>query len=243
VLLSPLERIGCKNIFVIPGHENKMLHKKIPPRFIPVIFLLITIATYGLLIPWLGFYWDDWVFAWLLHSFGPQEFIPAFAPFRPLLGPIFTTTTGILGGNPFIWQITGIITRFLIAISAWWAFGKIWPQNKWQNLLVVLLVVVFPGYGQQWVTLTHVNQEMIPLTFYLLSLGLTAHSIQQPLKRWILPLALVSTFLGLCTTEYFIGLELVRGLIIFYLSSQPNFLMRMLDTLKKMELVSGTMAG
>jgi len=139
-------------------------------------------------------------------------------------------TTAAFGGNPIIWQIVGILTRFLIAFSAWWAFCQVWPQNRQQILYVVLLIIVFPGYGQQWVALTHVNQEMIPLIFYLLSIGMTAYSIRQPQNKWAKPLALVFAFLGLFPTEYFIGFELIRGLIIFYLIKGETFFARIKKT-------------
>ena len=48
-------------------------------RSIPLLFLLVTIVTYGLLLPFTGFYWDDWPFAWMAKYLGSQEFIPGAA--------------------------------------------------------------------------------------------------------------------------------------------------------------------
>ena len=37
-------------------------------------WLLVCLLGYGLLIPWLGFYWDDWRPAvWVAHSLGPAR--------------------------------------------------------------------------------------------------------------------------------------------------------------------------
>jgi len=55
------------------------------PKYIPVLFAVLTVVTYGLLLPFMGFYWDDWPFAWIQNFLGPREFIPAFEPFRPFL--------------------------------------------------------------------------------------------------------------------------------------------------------------
>ena len=52
-------------------------------RSIPLLFLIVTLAAYGLLLPLTGFYWDDWPFAWIAKFLGPQEFFPAFASVRP----------------------------------------------------------------------------------------------------------------------------------------------------------------
>ena len=87
-------------------------------RSIPLLFLLVTILAYGLLLPLIGFYWDDWPFAWMAKFLGPQEFIPAFAGVRPFLGPIFFVTTSLLPPVPLYWQIFALLIRFLAALSA-----------------------------------------------------------------------------------------------------------------------------
>jgi len=66
-----------------------------PSKGIPLAIFLLTLLTYGTMLPWTGFYWDDWPFAWIAEFLGPAEFIPAFAPFRPFLGPIFFGTTSL----------------------------------------------------------------------------------------------------------------------------------------------------
>lgn len=207
---------------------------KISPRWIPVLLSLLILGAYGLLIFRPGLYWDDWTFAWLSHFFGPTEFIPAFSTFRPFLGPIFTVTTAIFGTSPQTWQIIGLATRLLFSISAWWTFSIVWPNEKRQILSVVMLMAVFPGYGQQWVALTHVNQEWIPLISYVLSLGLTAWVLRNPSKEIMgTLLALVFMFVGLFSTEYFFGLEIFRGFIIFVMLPRDRFSASFVRTLKR----------
>ncbi len=138
----------------------------------------VTVLAYGLLLPMTGFYWDDWPFAWMRQFLGPGEFIPAFRGFRPFLGPIFFLTTSVLPPNPLLWQVFGLIIRFLSALAAWFALSNIWPGHKRQALMATALFLVFPGYSQQWVALTHVNQEWIPFIFYLLSFGFTARALR-----------------------------------------------------------------
>lgn len=62
---------------------------------------MLVVLAYGLLIPWMGFYWDDWPFAWFLKFLGPAEFIEMFRPFRPFLGPIFSSNHRPLWGRRF----------------------------------------------------------------------------------------------------------------------------------------------
>jgi hypothetical protein len=209
---------------------------KFPRLNEPTLLLIITIHAYGLLIPFTGFYWDDWPFAWIAHFLGPAEFNPAFAPFRPFLGPIFQLTTSLLPSNPLLWQTFGVLVRFITGLSAWFALNGIWPSSKRETLTTSLLFLVFPGYSQQWVAFTHINQELIPLIFYLLSFGLTARALRDP--RRFLPLTLAALALHVCgvfPTEYFFGLEVFRFFFVWVIISErvTGFRPRLIETFKR----------
>lgn len=178
---------------------------------IPGMILLLVLLAYGLLTPWLGFYWDDWPFAWFLRFFGSSEFIEVFRPFRPFLGPIFVVTTALFGGDPFTWQLVGLAIRFFLSLELWLVLRLIWPSQKWNLMWVVFLFTVYPGYQQQWISLTHVNQELIPLLWLVASFGATAWAFRnERYKKSLTTLALVLQALGLFSTEYFFGLEILR---------------------------------
>jgi hypothetical protein len=147
-------------------------------RSIPLLFLIVTVVAYGLLLPFTGFYWDDWPFAWIAKFLGPQEFFPAFATVRPFLAPIFFVTTSLIPLEPIYWQLFALLIRFISGLSAWFALNQIWPHHKRQTLVASLLFLVFPGYSQHWVALTHINQEWIPFIFYLLSFGFTVRALR-----------------------------------------------------------------
>ncbi len=227
-------------------------------RNIPLLFLLLTIAAYGLLLPLTGFYWDDWPFAWIAKFLGPQEFIPAFGGVRPFLGPIFFVTTSLLPPVPLYWQIFALVIRFIAVLSAWFALNQIWPGHRRQTLVASMLFLVFPGYSQHWVAFTHINQEWIPFIFYLLSFGFTARALRtslalsggmarfhleveeqsakQPLattKDTILALLLLVA--GVFPTEYFLTIEPMRFLIIWVIVSEGvhGFGRRVVETLKR----------
>jgi hypothetical protein len=85
---------------------------------IPFAFAIITLLAYGLLLPFTGFYWDDWPFAWTAKFLEPHEFIPGLASFRPFLGPIFLATTSLIPPVPQYWQIFALVIRFIIGLSA-----------------------------------------------------------------------------------------------------------------------------
>jgi hypothetical protein len=211
-----------------------MLKRRFSPKSVPVALFLLTLLTYGLMLPWTGFYWDDWPFAWIEKFLGSAEFIPAFAPFRPFLAPIFFGTTSLLPPNPLVWQSLALVMRFALAWSAWWTFKTIWPNARWQTLTAALFFLVFPAYSQHWVAYTHINQEWIPFLFYLLSFGFTAKALREPDKfnRYTI-LALFFLVLGVFPTEYFATQEPLRFLFIYALIAEQWSLKTFLPTFKR----------
>jgi hypothetical protein len=206
------------------------------PKWIPLFFALITVIAYGLLLPFTGFYWDDWPFAWAAKFLGPSQFIPSFAGFRPFLGPIFFITTSLIPSNPILWQIFALTIRFVATLSAWFALNQIWPRYKFQTLMASLLFLVFPGFSQHWVAFTHINQEWIPFIFYLLSFGFTARALHDPKKKTINSIiALLMLIVGIFPTEYFIGLEPLRFLFIWVIIAEETkgFRSRFVQTMKR----------
>jgi hypothetical protein len=206
------------NVVQIKKFLNNFQNDKL---VIPAMLLLLVLLAYGLLTPWLGFYWDDWPFAWLLHFFGSTEFIEAFRAYRPFLGPIFAVTTALFGGEPFTWQLVGLAVRFLLSLELWFVLRAIWPSQKWNVIWVVLLFTVYPGYQQQWVSLTHVNQELIPLLWLIASFGVSAWALRnERYRKSMTVIALVLQALGLFSTEYFFGLEILRFFFLMVIISE-----------------------
>ena len=209
---------------------------RLSAKSIPLAFGITALLAYGLLLPFTGFYWDDWPFAWIAKFLGPAEFIPAFRGFRPFLGPIFFVTTSLIPPNPLLWQLLALVIRFISGLAAWFALNQVWPNYKRQTLVVSLLFLVFPGYSQHWVALTHINQEWIPFVFYLLSFGFTARSLRNPGKSLANTLfALLLFIAGVFPTEYFAGLEQLGFLFISVLvCAEANRLWpRFIESLKR----------
>ncbi len=191
-------------------------------RSIPVALFIICVISYGLLIPWLGFYWDDWPYSWFAHILGPLGFVKAFANDRPFLSVIYMITTSLFGNTPLPWQIFGVLTRFLSAYTLWWSLRKVWPKYERQVAAVVFLFAVYPGFGQQWISVIY-SQVFIVLSAFFFSIGLNIVADQKP--RWYWPLtllALICSAFSLFTTEYFFGLELLRPMLLWIVAGEKE---------------------
>ncbi|MFN8413158.1 MAG: hypothetical protein U0Z26_12295 [Anaerolineales bacterium] len=209
-----------------------MTSSRLTPKTSILIFALVTLASYGLLVPFTGFYWDDWPFAWIAKFLGPAEFIPAFMPFRPFLGPIFYLTTSLIPPYPIYWQIFAVVIRFLMGLSLWWSLKQVWPEKPRLIFIATLLFIAFPGYSQHWVALTHINQELIPFIFYILSFGFTFKALRAEKPFTYTVIAILLQICGIYPTEYFFPLESLRFLLLFFFYFEGNIFNRFLSTLK-----------
>lgn len=181
-----------------------------------IILSVLGIIGYGIISIWCGFYYDDWPFAWIAHRLGPTEFIEAFKPYRPFLGPIFLITTSVLNEVPLLWHFFNLIIRILLSISTYWSLKKIWPDHQRSIFWISIFFLVNPGFNQQWVSMTHSNQAFIPHLAQIISFGLMIFIIKKPKSHFFLKLsALIFTFIGIFSTEYFLSLELLRPLLIW----------------------------
>jgi hypothetical protein len=118
-------------------------------------------------------------------------------------------TTSTLGTNPLYWQILALVLRVLISIASYWTLNLILPRQKFTTLTASLLLLVFPGYSQHFVALTHINQELLALFFYIVSFGFTAQALHTKKTVYVI-YAIVFQVLGIFPTEYFFTTEALR---------------------------------
>lgn len=225
-----LSKAGYNQKHVQIRSMNKIRFKS---ASIPFALLFFCMISFGLLIPWLGFYWDDWPAIWYLHVFGPSGFSNVFAVDRPLLGWLFMITTPIFGTSALAWQFFGIITRWLSVLAFWWFLRGLWPSNPFQTAWAALLFAVYPGFKQQFISVTYSHIWILEAVF-LLSFGTMTWAFQRRHLFW--PLMVSSWIMSaysLFSVEYFFGLELIRPIILWLLISESvrGFLPRLKRTL------------
>ena len=185
----------------------------------PWVLLLIAGLTYGLLIRNLGLYWDDFPYTWFGHVVGTTQYQKVFYDERPLLSILYNITAPIFGESILSWQIFAIIMRWLSALCVGWIVRLIWPDKKEAAFVVSLLFLVYPGFGQQWVS-TIYSRVFILLCFFLLSLGFMIKSLRTPRKYFVfLGISLVFGAISLLGSEYFFGLEFSRPVILWLIIS------------------------
>ena len=113
------------------------------------------------------------------------------------------------------WQSFGLLTRWLSCITLWLVLRGLWPEKTIHATWIVFLYLVYPGFNQQFISVTY-SHVFIVLTTFWLSMGAMIWAIRKPEYFW--PLTISSLLLSaysLFTVEYFFGLELIRPVVIW----------------------------
>ncbi len=188
----------------------------------PLIVLFVAaVFAYALLIPQLGFYWDDLPMSWIRYQLGAAAMTRYFSTNRPVWALLYQITTHVLPYKPIYWQIFALFWRWLGAATLWAIAKRLFPQRQQLALTLSLLFLLYPGFNQQWASYLY-SHFFIVLFFFLFS-------IYWMLRGKTIP-ALIFSALNLWMMEYFFVLELIRPLIIWTALQEDLLSKRSLQT-------------
>jgi len=192
-------------------------------RINPVLALLITaIFAYGLMLPSLGFYWDDLPMSWIRYQLGPEAMTRYFSSNRPVWGMLYQITTRVLPHIPIYWQVFALLLRALTGILVWAVVRRIWRDRETFALTVAFFFLLYAGFNQQWGSYLY-SHFFIVINFFLASFYFNLRALDDPRRaRLFTILALVFSALNLWMMEYFFFAELVRPFILFFAFQSRN---------------------
>lgn len=185
--------------------------------------MIVCVLSFGLLIPVLGFYWDDWPAIMTIRLQGVDGFWDFYRGERPFSAWTFILFAPLLGTNQLWWHIFTLFLRWLTVFGVWWSMCSLWPKRKHEATWIALLFAIYPVFLQQPVAVAF-SQHWISFALYFFSLGAMIQSIREKRWYWLLTLlALVMSGLHMMTMEYFIGLELLRPVVLWIISSEKSY--------------------
>src|SRR6266498_1765883 len=189
-----------------------MFWTKIKNTLWPEIFVLAAVS--GLIylprLQELTYNKDDWYFLYDGLVNGSKVFREIALHTRPLRGPLYEFYFSLFGLNPFPYHLTLYLTRLLGGIGALWLFTLLWPKQRFSNLILSILFLIFPGF-LWWVSGFEFQPYVLSVSLEVISFALTLKAIKETsvVKRVIWTLS--SILLGwvyLALVEYAIGMEL-----------------------------------
>ena len=199
-----------------------------------LILLVVAFLAYGLLMPQLGFYWDDLPITWIRYQMGPDALTDYFSTNRPVWGVLHRLTTSVIPQVPFYWQIFALICRWMGAVVVFAIVEKLLKDKPRSALGIAMLFLVYPGFNQHWSAYLY-SHFYIVLFFFLMSLLSMLLAMENPKRFWAWTAAgMTFSALNLWMMEYYYVLELVRvGVILTALRDEPLTLReRLLRALK-----------
>ena len=194
---------------------------------IALIFLTVVI-TYGLSIPKLGYYYDDWYVLWSGSARGAASLIPLFSTDRPYMGVIYSFLYRLLGNQLILWQLYALLWRFIGALAFFWIVRLVWPKQRYLSTLMAVLFVVYPGFLSQPDANTKQNQ-LFGFGTALLSIAFMLQALKAKSRTASLLCSLISIILTanyLLIYEYMIGLEGMRLVLLGFSLFQSGFIER-----------------
>lgn len=183
----------------------------------PLVIFILAVVSYGLLIPWMGFFWDDFPVAWTADKLGSAELERYFSFDRPLLSWLYRLSVPLLGAQvPWHWHIFAVITRFTATLSFYGLVRSVWSKYLHLAVWAGLFFLVYPGFRQQWISIIYGHFFLI-LTGLMVSFYLNIKTVRQ--KSWFNMLysmvALLLSLQNLLFMDYFFFLELIRPMLIW----------------------------
>ena len=184
-------------------------------RAIPLVLLFITVIAFGLLIPWLGFYWDDWPVIYLTQTQGTSGFWEFYQYDRPFSAWTYILFAPLLETTPFAWHVFTLLLRWLTAVFLWASLRQIWPNKSHQVFWVALLFAVSPIFTQQSVAVAY-SQHWLSYLLFFCSIYLMLRAVGDSRNFYVFTvLAVIASLVQMLTMEYFLGLELLRPVILW----------------------------
>lgn len=194
--------------------QIKIRYDSHPDIFNLAFIFLLALLCYGLLIPFLGFYWDDLPYLYQLSAFGPGGFPEYVASDRPFSAWIFMLTTWLFSFEPIGYHLLAFILRFCASVLFYAILKQLWPENSIFRLFSTAIFTVYPGFLQQPIALIY-NHHLSVLCLFLGSIFLMLKfALSEVKKPHVFVFSLLMAF-HMFSIENFALLELVRPILLW----------------------------
>src|ERR1051325_11481630 len=185
--------------------------------FLAILLVLLTTAiTYGVSIPSLGYYYDDWYLLWSGQARGAESIVSLFSTDRPFMGVVYSYDYRLLGDSILNWHLYALLWRFICGLAFFWILRLVWPKQKYITTLMAILFIVYPGFLSQPDANTKQN-HLFGFGSGLLSIAFMLQALKANSRVWKMLYSLISIALTanyLFIYEYMIGLEGMRLILL-----------------------------
>ena len=142
---------------------------------------------------------------------------------RPFATFIYLIGFNIIGYKPLHWHILALLLRGITVIFIWKSFCEIWPTYKREATWAAFLFAVYPLFKLQPLALIY-TIHWTGFLLYSVSIWSMIRSVRKPTNYWTFTLlSLGTSILHMFVIEYFVGIELIRPVILWVLINEKEF--------------------
>ena len=200
-------------------NKKNIINELLCGKWFPLLLIMVMACAYVIQLPQIGFYIDDWVIV-SAYDQGGESGVMAYGinDSRPFYTLVFSKLFSLFGTGVLTWQLFSLFCRFGAALSSFFLLRCIWPEHKLIAALVSLLFSVSPYYRHQPIP---VSYFMIMFSHFLIMLSFlcTVRALQTEkpaLKLFLFLISYITSLVQLACIEYYLSLEVVRLLIIYF---------------------------
>ena len=181
----------------------------------PIALLALCYLAYGVLIPKLGFYGEDWPVIASLRLPGAGAFWRFSGGESLLTGWIYTLFGLLFGTHKLLWHLWALFLRWAAVLSMGWNLRLLWPAQKNEVTWIAILFAIYPAFTQQPLAVAN-SPLWLAFCLYFLSMNCMLLSIRKPTRALPLTgLGLILAIAHLSLVKYFIALELLRPIFLW----------------------------
>ena len=184
----------------------------------PVLLFILAIISYGLMIPWLRFFHDEYPIIWF-HSFmGDVNLF--YEGNRPLLSWFYKPLLAVFTDKAWLWQCFGVLSRWLHATIFYYLIREIWPKEFVLAVTASTIILIFPAFQTQFASMIY-GIAFLLYSLFFLSILFSILAIRSEKNRVVFSsIAMLLSLINLLTNEYFYTLELIRYLVFLVIFRQ-----------------------
>lgn len=130
---------------------------------------------------------------------------------------IFQGLFPLIRMTPAVMQAVALLLRWGGILFIYQTLNLIWPERKSVHQWVGALLIVFPGFSEQEVSVAF-TPHLGTFLIFGGSLFLTALALRDRKRFWLwMPLSVVTGIAQIFMMEYFVVLEVLRPLVIWFI--------------------------
>ena len=192
--------------------------------FVPIILFFFSFISFGIFIPSLGLYSDDWIFLTIYQKFGHDGLTQYFQTNRPVWGWLYQLSLPIFGKSVILWHVFAMFAQLSCGLAFRKLYLLLWPDKKLSALIGSILFILFPGFTLLPISITFGHIYIVYLFFLLSTIFMikaTKIGKRQPLYIF---LSLLFYLANLLMMEYFFCLSFIQPVLlwIFFSDNQRS---------------------